>query len=269
MALQYTSITDPSTGKTYKVLAGSPEEQALKSRGATVAAPQTAQAAPTAISGYEGSMGTFSQIMSRFSGKNAEDADFFQQLSGGSETNPYLPYLQPTVITKDGKSFLRIPKNQQLLNLAKYFDSVDKTKFSNTRQLAQDFLNFQDQENSQALGWQKEQRMVEKDNKTSAPKAPKQEKVPAVSTKKTASGGISFFQTQKDGTKKPITAAEYVATTGQNIRDVLSQSEDENDAQIVDEIDQLEQAINEGTITQDEALQSLQADYPWVFDVAK
>lgn len=266
MALQYTSITDPTTGKTYKVLAGSPEEAALKSRGATVAAPQNPQAAPTAIPGYEGSLDTFSQIMGRFSGKNAADADFFQQLSGGSETNPYLPYLRPTVVTKDGKQYLRIPKNQQLLNLAKYFDSVDKSQFTNTRQLAQDFIRFQDQEDSQKLGWAKEERIVAKENK---PKAPKSEKVPAVSTKKTASGGIAFFQTQKDGTKKPITAAQYVASTGQNIRDVLSQSEDENDAKIVDEMDQLEEAVKEGTITEEEAVQSLQADYPWVFDVAK
>lgn len=203
------------------------------------------------------------------------DAELFQMLNGGQlEANPYLPYLEPRVVTgADGKKFLRIPKNQELVTLGKFFDERGKEQYKNTASFVNDYLKYKQDQTK--LGYERERLDLDK-AKTQydinkpyyAPKkstTPKTEPAAAVTKQSTASGGLSFFQKQKDGTKKPITVAEYSQVTGQNVVDILSQSKDPNDKKIIADTVALESAINEGKITADEALAALQTDYPWVY----
>lgn len=75
--------------------------------------------------------------------RDEQEAQMWQYMSGGDTgENPYLPYVQPRVVEVDGKKVLRIPKNQTLLDLAKYFDDRQNTIVGQRSDFAGNFLNY-------------------------------------------------------------------------------------------------------------------------------
>ena len=203
-------------------------------------------------------------------GSYDNDAELWQMLNAGkAEDNPYLPYLTPRVVTgSDGKKYLRIPKNQELLNLGKFFDERGQQQYDNSSKFVNDYLGWKDSQTKLGLEAAKTEYAINKpyykptsgDGDAGTPA-----KALAVSNEKTSTGGLAFFEKQKDGTKKPITAADYAGTTGQNIIDILSQSNDPADKKIIEDTKNLEADIANGVVTVDEALAALQEDYPHVY----
>lgn len=72
-----------------------------------------------------------------------EDAQVFQTLQGGAqEENPYMPFLQPRVMTVGNKKFLRIPKNQEMMTMAKFFEDNRSSRFNSLNDLASRYLTY-------------------------------------------------------------------------------------------------------------------------------
>jgi hypothetical protein len=199
------------------------------------------------------------------------DAEMFQNLSGAAAAeNPYLPFLEPKVIDRgDGKRVLRIPKNQQLLDLGKFFDTAGNTKFKNANDFAKtylDFLKSNREEKSLQLDTAKTMYDINKPYfKPTAPKVTKVDKVGKFKMEKNASGGLRFTQEQKDGTLKPITAAEYALLSGQDVLDVLANDPTSNSQKVIDDTKAIETKIQNGDITAQAGLDALIKAYPNVY----
>jgi len=98
-----------------------------------------------------------------------EDAQFWQSLSGAAfAENPYAPFLQPKVIDRGGKKVLRIPKNQELLKLADFFNTAQNTKFGNVNDFAKTYLGFLNDERRFGLDTAKFNLDVAKEGRTAA-----------------------------------------------------------------------------------------------------
>lgn len=195
------------------------------------------------------------------------DAEVFQNLSGSLATeNPYLPFLQPKVIDRGGKRVLRIPKNQELMKLGQFFDDHADTKFKNANDFTKTYLDF--------LKSDRDQKKLELDTAETQykinkpyfkPTTPKPEKVGKFKMESNKTGGLRFTQEQKDGTIKPITAAEYALLAGQNVLDLLAQDPTPNSQKVIDDTKAIEAKIKSGQITASDGLDALIKAYPHVY----
>lgn len=151
---------------------------------------------------------------------------------------------------------LRIPKNQTMLDLAKFFDAHNNQQFKNSSDFVTSFFK-----------WRQDEQKTQYDINKPYFKAttPKPQKVGKFKMDNTTTGGLRFTQEQADGTSKPITAAEYALLSGQNVLDILAQDKTGNSQKVIDETKAIEQQITDGKITPQQGLDALIKAYPWVY----
>lgn len=98
-----------------------------------------------------------------------EDAQMWQSLSGAAfAENPYAAFLEPKVVDRGGKKFLRIPKNQEMLKLGDFFETTNKNKFSNANDFAKTYLGFLNDEKKFGLDVAKYNLDVTKEGRAAA-----------------------------------------------------------------------------------------------------
>lgn len=199
------------------------------------------------------------------------DAELWQGLQGGlAVDNPYVPFLEPKVIERDGKRFLRIPKNQELQKLAEFFDKRGDQKFKNQKDFVTSYFSYRNGERENArqeteLGLKVAKTQYDLNKPYFKPTIPKPEKVGKYKMEKNKTGGLRFTQEQKDGTQKPITAAEYALLSGQNVVDLLAQDPTGNSQKVIDDTNAIETKIKNGEMSAEAGLQALIKAYPWVY----
>lgn len=87
-------------------------------------------------------------------GDAEQEAQMWQALSGGNiQENPYIPFLQPREFTdqESGKKFIRIPKNQTMMDLADFFEGARKQRTTEVGNLGDQFIKWQNNQVNQAL----------------------------------------------------------------------------------------------------------------------
>lgn len=207
--------------------------------------------------------------------KDYDNAEVWQYLQGGDiKQNPYLPYLEPTVITKNGKRFLRIPRNQEMLTLSKYFDERGDAQYKNRSDFVQQYLKYRQDQTGNALNERKQswtETMDEANYGLERAKTeyavskpyykPGTDKKNSTSDKykitRTDSGGMTFLKNDE-----PIGAYTYATEKGKTLMDVLKGSQDPGDKELLDSID----VLMKNGASYEEIISELEQEKPYLFD---
>ena len=295
---QATLINQAGDKKAVEV--GSPEAQQLFAQGYHLMGSEGQVVAPQGQSPAGGQMVDPNQA--------SQDAEMWQYLQGGDiGENPYMAFLQPHEVTKDGKRYLRIPKNQELKAMATFWEDWRSGRIEHRENFMDDYLRYRHDISTEAVAEGRlaldiakyEQAISENDidtqirllnyeldrlqteynlNKpysksggggdTTTPGDTRT--FTSVSQESTQTGGFAYFgKTERGGQPQPITMWEYALDTNREIEDILAESGDPNDKIVLNKTNEVMKQVNAGIITADEALEALRTAYPHIYGTSQ
>jgi len=144
------TLINPNTGDKKTVEAGSQDAQQLFGQGYQLMGSSGQAVAPTTPSTPTGQSPTGGNMVDP--NQAAQDAELWQYLQGGDlGENPYIAFLQPYEIEKDGKKYLRIPKNQELKDMAIFWEDWRSGRIEHRENFMDDYLKYRHDMSTEAV----------------------------------------------------------------------------------------------------------------------